>query len=49
MAAAVFDDIAKNIEPSLLKSVAGVYQFNVASAGGQINTWTVDLYVITSI
>jgi len=42
--AAVFDEIGKNIasDPSLLKSVNGVYQFNVA-AGTQTNTWTVDL------
>lgn len=45
MAAAVFEDIGKSIDASLIKSINGVYQFNVVGANGQTNTWTVDLYV----
>jgi putative sterol carrier protein len=42
MATAVFDNIGKNIDAALIKSINAVYQFNV-NAGGQTNTWTVDL------
>jgi len=43
-AAAVFDGLSKNIaaNPDLVKSVAGVYQFDI-SGGGKSKSWTVDL------
>eukprot|EP01113_Clastostelium_recurvatum_P007737 TRINITY_DN13614_c0_g1_i2.p1 TRINITY_DN13614_c0_g1~~TRINITY_DN13614_c0_g1_i2.p1 ORF type:complete len:262 (-),score=121.89 TRINITY_DN13614_c0_g1_i2:94-879(-) len=44
MASAVFAEIEKNIQadPSLVKSINGVYQFNVNTADG-VKNWTVDL------
>jgi len=44
MADAVFNEIGENIknDASLLKSIDGVYQFNI-NAGGQIKNFTVDL------
>lgn len=44
MADAVFNEIGENIkaDPSLLKSINGVYQFNV-NVGGQTKNWTVDV------
>jgi len=44
MADAVFNEIGENIkaDPSLLKSINGVYQFNV-NAGGQVKNYTVDV------
>jgi len=43
-AAAVFDGLTKTIasNPDLVKSIAGVYQFDI-TAGGKNKTWTVDL------
>eukprot|EP01111_Echinosteliopsis_oligospora_P009514 TRINITY_DN27_c0_g1_i1.p1 TRINITY_DN27_c0_g1~~TRINITY_DN27_c0_g1_i1.p1 ORF type:complete len:248 (-),score=101.93 TRINITY_DN27_c0_g1_i1:49-792(-) len=42
MASAVFEEMGKNIDAALVKSINAVYQFNVNSAG-QTNSWTVDL------
>lgn len=46
MADAVFAEIAENIkaDPSLLKSINGVYQFNV-NVAGTVKNFTVDVYV----
>jgi len=43
-ASAVFDGLAKNIasNPDLVKTIGGVYQFDISSAG-KTKTWTVDL------
>jgi len=43
--ALVFGEIEKNVkaDPSLVKRVQGVYQFNVLLSDGQTKSWTVDL------
>jgi len=43
-AATVFDGLTKTIasNPDLVKSIAGIYQFDI-TAGGKNKTWTVDL------
>jgi len=43
-AVAVFDELSKKIAatPDLVKTVAGVYQFDISS-GGKTRSWTVDL------
>jgi putative sterol carrier protein len=42
-AAAVFAEIEKGIEPSVIKNVGCVYQFNITTSKGETKQWTVDL------